>query len=121
MCIWMIISAAQPLLLRTLKALAYLLRLSSLHQRFHRYHSEISHIPGVVNQMADDCSRLWHLADSQIAYSSQFPLPAAALLAHASLECHDELSSDLGLVGKVIEAGVVSRRAATAANSALGT
>jgi hypothetical protein len=45
----------------TLKAPAYLLRLSSLHQRFHRYHSEISHIPGVVNQMADDCSRLWNL------------------------------------------------------------
>jgi hypothetical protein len=40
----------------TLKAPAYLHRLYSLRQRFHRYHSEISHIPGVVNQMADDCS-----------------------------------------------------------------
>jgi hypothetical protein len=38
----------------TLTAPAYLLRLSSLNQRFHRYRTEISHIPGVLNKIADD-------------------------------------------------------------------
>jgi hypothetical protein len=45
---------------------AYLLRLHALHQRFHRYISRHSHIPGIVNKMADDLSRLWHLTDSEI-------------------------------------------------------
>ena len=45
---------------------AYLLRLCALHQRFHRYVSLFDHIPGRDNQMADDCSRLWHLSDAQL-------------------------------------------------------
>jgi hypothetical protein len=46
---------------------AYLLRLFALHQRHHdRYHARLSHIPGIHNMMADDCSRLWHLNDSQL-------------------------------------------------------
>ncbi|MGH7974557.1 MAG: hypothetical protein ACREBR_03440 [bacterium] len=45
---------------------AYLLRLLSLHQRFHRYRVEISHIPGTANAMADDCSRLWRMCDSDL-------------------------------------------------------
>lgn len=43
---------------------SYLLRLHSLHQRCHRYRSTIDYIPGPVNTMADDASRLWHLSDT---------------------------------------------------------
>ncbi|CAB9530384.1 hypothetical protein SEMRO_2856_G338750.1 [Seminavis robusta] len=39
---------------------AYLLRLNSIHQRHYRYLSKADYIPGPANQMADDCSRLWH-------------------------------------------------------------
>jgi hypothetical protein len=49
---------------------AYLLRLLALHQRHHRYLIEVSHIPSVLNTMADDASRLWHLSDS--AFLSYF-------------------------------------------------
>ena len=45
---------------------AYLLRLNSLHQRHFRYLAKADYIPGLVNAMADDCSRLWHLSDSQL-------------------------------------------------------
>ena len=30
---------------------------------------ELHHIPGVANTMADNCSRLWHLNDSQLVYN----------------------------------------------------
>ena len=33
------------------------------------YRPEISHILGVVNKMASDCSRLWHLSDLQLLAS----------------------------------------------------
>ena len=45
---------------------AYLLRLQALHQRFHRYVPLHSYLPGPLNKMADDASRLWHLSDAQI-------------------------------------------------------
>lgn len=45
---------------------AYLLRLQALHQRQYRYAVRVSHIPGPANSMADDCSRLWHLTDSDL-------------------------------------------------------
>ena len=54
------------------QAAAYLLHLSSLHQRHHRYHLHYDHIAGLANVMADDASRLWHLSDSQLlAYFNQ--------------------------------------------------
>ena len=40
-----------------------MLRLSSMHQRTHRYQQRNFFIPGKANRMADDCSRLWHLDD----------------------------------------------------------
>ena len=49
---------------------AYLLRLQALHQRYHRYCSEHFYIPGSINAMADDASRLTHL--SSAALSSHF-------------------------------------------------
>jgi hypothetical protein len=45
-------------------AAAYLLRINSLHQRFHRYHPLYDHIAGTANSMADDASRLFSLTDS---------------------------------------------------------
>jgi hypothetical protein len=45
---------------------AYLLRLSSLHQRHHQYTLCYDHIAGAANAMADDASRLWHLTNDQL-------------------------------------------------------
>jgi hypothetical protein len=45
---------------------AYLLRLQAIHQRHYRYLPRLAHIPGDANVMADDCSRLWGLSDSEL-------------------------------------------------------
>jgi hypothetical protein len=50
----------------TTRATAFLLRLSAFHQRFHRYQMQPFYIPGPLNRMADDTSRLWKLDDSQL-------------------------------------------------------
>jgi hypothetical protein len=54
---------------------AYLLRLLALHRRHYRYLTEVSHIPGVLNSMADDASRLWHLSDTDLLthFNSTYP------------------------------------------------
>jgi hypothetical protein len=56
-------------------AAAYLLRLSSLHQRHHRYFVQHDHIAGSANSMADDASRAWHLSDSQLLSHFQQTYP----------------------------------------------
>jgi hypothetical protein len=78
----------------TLKAPAYLLRLASLHQRFHRYCPEYSHIPGVANKMADDCSRLWHLSDSQLLahFNVHYPQPLSWRMCHLSVKMNSALT-----------------------------
>ena len=45
---------------------AYLLHIASLHQRHYQYLTKPDFIKGNVNDMADDCSQLWHLTDSQL-------------------------------------------------------
>ena len=45
---------------------SYLLRLSSVHQRLHRYQQRNFFLPGDSNGMADDCSRLWNLSDDEL-------------------------------------------------------
>ena len=45
---------------------AYLLQISALNQRHHRYKPETFHIPGTANAMADDCSRRWDLTDAEL-------------------------------------------------------
>ena len=54
---------------------SYLLRLSSMHQRLHRYQQRNFFIPGDANGMADDCSRLWHLDDQELLdhFKSTYP------------------------------------------------
>jgi hypothetical protein len=50
----------------TTSAPASLLRVQALHQRFHRYYFSSFFVPGKLNAMADDCSRLWHLTDDEL-------------------------------------------------------
>ena len=45
---------------------AYLCRLQCLHQRHYRHLHQAFYIKGEANAMADDCSRLWNLDDSQL-------------------------------------------------------
>jgi hypothetical protein len=47
---------------------AYLLHLSSLHQPHFRYLACLDYIQGSANAMADDCSRVWQLTDSQLLF-----------------------------------------------------
>jgi hypothetical protein len=57
---------------------AYLLCLQALHQCFHRYHSSAFFVPGKLNAMADDCSRLWHLTDAELLSHFEFHYPQTA-------------------------------------------
>jgi hypothetical protein len=54
---------------------AYLLRLQSLHQRFYRHIPMHDYIPGDANRLADECSRLWRLTDSELLahFNSLYP------------------------------------------------
>ena len=53
----------------------YLLQVSALHHRHFRYKTELHHIPGDLNAMADNCSRLWHLTDDELLtyFNSTYP------------------------------------------------
>ena len=62
----------------TTSAPAYLLRLQALHQRFHRYYSSAFFVPGKLNAMADNCSRLWHLSDDELLTHSNLTYPQTA-------------------------------------------
>ena len=68
----------------TSTARAYLLRLNSLLQRTHRYHSRHHYIPGSLNAMADDASRLWHLSDQALLthFNRFYPQTASWQLCH---------------------------------------
>ena len=76
---------------------AYLLRLKALHQRFHRYVSRHDYLPGPANAMADDCSRLWHLTDSQLVayFNSRYPQPSLWTLCHLRPQMRSALTSAL--------------------------
>jgi hypothetical protein len=76
---------------------AYLLQVSSLHQRHYRYKPELHHIPGIANTMADDCSRLWHLTDSQLLhyFNIKYPQPKLWTMLHLRPEMHSVLISCL--------------------------
>ena len=78
-------------------AAAYLLRLSSLHQRHFRYLALFDHINGPANAMADDCSRLWHLTDSQLLsyFEQTYPQAKPWQLVHLRPEMLSALTSAL--------------------------
>ena len=76
---------------------AYLLRLSALHRRHHRYKPETHFLAGVLNAMADDCSRLWKLSDSQLIsyFNTNYPQPRSWTMRHLPPEMHSALISCL--------------------------
>ena len=76
---------------------AYLLQLSSIHQRHFRYKPEFHHIAGDANVMADDCSRLWHLSDSELLtyFNSHYPQTQSWKMLHLRPEMNSALISCL--------------------------
>jgi hypothetical protein len=76
---------------------AYLLRLQALHQRQHRYVSRVSHIPGVANAMADDCSRLWTLTNDALLvhFDLRYPQDRPWQLLHLRPQMLSALTSAL--------------------------
>lgn len=71
---------------------ATILRQQSMHQRFHRYVSLKDYVPGPINTLADDASRLAHLDDHQFLtyFNSTYPQPTPWHLCHlpnATLSC----------------------------------
>ena len=63
---------------------AYLLRLNSMHKRAHRYVARHHYLPGSLNSMADDASRLWNLNDAELLthFNSHYPQTASWQLHH---------------------------------------
>jgi hypothetical protein len=59
----------------TIGTVRYLLQLQAPHQRHHRYFALHDFIPGIVNVMADRCSRMFHLTDTELLsyFNSHFP------------------------------------------------
>jgi hypothetical protein len=57
---------------------ATILRQQSMHQRHHRYVSLKDYVPGPLNSLADDASRLAHLDDQQFLtyFNSTYPQPS---------------------------------------------
>ena len=76
---------------------AYLLQLSSIHQRHFRYKPETHYIPGPINTMADDCSRLWYLSDSQLLdyFNTTYPQNELWKMHHLRPEMNSALTSAL--------------------------
>ena len=62
---------------------SYLLQTAALHRRHYCYQNELQYLPSWLNTMADDCSRLWQLTDSQlISYFNSTYLQAATWKLH---------------------------------------
>ena len=76
---------------------AYLLQTAALHKRHFRYNNEMHHLPGHLNQMADDCSRLWSLSDSQLIshFNLNYPQPSTWKMHRLRPEMHSVLTWNL--------------------------
>lgn len=63
---------------------ATILRQQSMHQRFHRYVSLKDYVPGPLNALADDASRLAYLNDYQFLtyFNATYPQPSPWHLCH---------------------------------------
>ena len=81
----------------TIEPPANLLRLQAHHQRFHRYLSLHDYTPGPANNMADICSRAWHLTDLQLLsyFDLHFPQKEHWRLCHLSDQVNTALISAL--------------------------
>ena len=78
-------------------AAAYILQTAALHKRHFRYNNEMHHLPGHLNKMADDCSRLWSLSDSQLIshFNSTYPQPNTWKMHRLRPEMHSVLTWNL--------------------------
>ena len=76
---------------------AYLLQTAALHKRHYRYNNEMHHLPGYLNRMADDCSRLWSLSDNQLIshFNSTYPQPNTWRMHRLRPEMHSTLICNL--------------------------
>ena len=76
---------------------AYLLRLQSLHQRFHRYVPTHDYVQGQCNVMPDFCSRAWHLSDTALLsyFNLHFPQTQSWQLCHPRKEMLSAVHSAL--------------------------
>lgn len=76
---------------------AYLLLLNSAHQQHYRYVSKSDYLPGSSNVMADDCSRLLHLTDSQLLshFNATYPQEVPWRLVHLRSEMLSSVISAL--------------------------
>jgi hypothetical protein len=81
----------------TIGPAAYLLRLNALHQRGFRYRATIDYLPGPLNVMADDASRLWHLTDDALLahFNLLYPQTVPWTLSHPRPEMLSALISAL--------------------------
>ena len=89
---------------------AYLLRIASIHQRHYRYLAKPDFIKGDVNNMADDCSRLWKLTDSQLLAYFNHTYPQSRTLEACTPETRNAFRADLGIAEAEAGASVVPRR-----------
>jgi hypothetical protein len=91
----------------TTLAPAYLLRLQAMHQCYHRYQSSPFFVPGRLNSMADDCSRLWNLTNSALLahLNRQYPQTTSWQIVHPRSEMLTSVIS--------ARAGIVFSRAAS--------
>jgi hypothetical protein len=76
---------------------AYLLRIQAIHQRYHRYRPDTAYLPGPLNVMSDDCSRLWHLSDTQLLahFNATYPQTRSWRLWHPTPEMLSAVTSAL--------------------------
>ena len=76
---------------------AYLLRIQAFHQRYHRYVPQHDYVPGTANEMADICSRAWHLTDSQLLtlFNTRFPQSQSWKICHLPTAMSSALISAL--------------------------
>ena len=76
---------------------AYLLRIQSHHQRYHRYVPTHDYVPGTANELADICSRAWHLNDSQLLayFNNTFPQIRSWRTCHLNSDMNSALISAL--------------------------
>ena len=76
---------------------AYLLQVSSLHQRHFRYKPDVHYISGPANAMADDCSRKWNFTDAQLLtyFNLRYPQTVSWQLRHLRPAMNSALISAL--------------------------
>ena len=73
---------------------AYLLQSAALHKQHYCYDIKMHYLPGHLNTMADNCSCLWSLSDSQLVsyFNSTYPQPNTWKMHHLWPVIHSTLT-----------------------------